>query len=275
MLIFIEVVAMSLFGGSKSMKQGSSQGGTPKWLKNGEKILGEFGECSASIGLEQVKDVGTVNAGNDVSFGRVVVTNKRVLFFGKSGIFGQKTSDEEPGNIVTRIQNQGGDITNVSQKFAYIPNNKGFQLCFDVPEIRKRISESRPTNGEKAKHDFIPVTLVTDVKWVEKGVFGKQQIGMHIAAFRPSMMEAIKKQDDIKEELSNKKGLFASMQRGLINARESLVKFSPFGNLILFVKFKDQEMSNLNKFVQLLSDKTGAAADYKANEALVRKDYFH
>ena len=51
------------------------------------------------------------------------------------------------------------------------------------------------------------------------------------------------------------------MQRGLINARESLVKFSPFGNFILFVKFKDQEMPNLNKFVQLLSDKTGAAAD--------------
>ena len=140
---------MSLFGGSKSMKQDSSQGGTPKWLKNGEKILGEFGECSASIGLERAKNVGTVNASNDVSFGRVVVTNKRVLFFGKSGLFGQKTSDEEPGNIVTRIQNQGGDITDVSQKFAYIPNNKGFQLCFGVPEIRKRISESSLRMGRR------------------------------------------------------------------------------------------------------------------------------
>jgi hypothetical protein len=122
---------MSLLGGNKSMNQDSSQGGTPKWLKNGEKILGEFGECSASILL------------------------------------------------------------------------------------------------------------------------------------------------DLKEKLSNKKGLFASMQRGLINARESLVKSSPFGNFMLFVKFKDQELSNLNKFVQLLFGETGAAADYKANEALIRKDYFH
>jgi hypothetical protein len=256
---------MSLFGGDKKTKNEDRKSWADGWLKEGENILGEFGECSASIGLEQAKNVGTVSASNDVGFGRVVVTNKRILFFGKSGLFGQNTRDEEPGNEVTKFLSH-----------AYVPNNKGLQMYFDVPAIRKIISGLRPADGKtKWKYGFTPVTLVTDVKWVEKGFLGKQQIGMHIAAFIPAAMEAIKKREDLEEKLSNKKGLFAGMERGLIRARESQIKDHPFGNFILFVKFKNQEMATLNKFVQLLSDKTSAMETYRSNEAAVKKDYFH
>jgi hypothetical protein len=257
---------MSLFGGNKSMKQDSSKGGTPKWLKNGEKILDEFGECSTSIGKEASENVGIVKTTNRVSFGQVVITNKRILFFKKSGLFGG-SDDEELGDTATKPSN-----------FAYLatePNKEGFQLWFDMAEIKKRISESRPADGRKLKPDFVPVTLVTGVNWVEKGVFGKQQIGLHVLPFIPALMEQIKENSAKKEEYGKRKSLFWKMETKLAGSQRDLLDKMAFGGFILFIKFEGQDMKSLNKFVQLLSDKVTAVANYRSNEALILKDYFH
>ncbi len=246
--------------------------GTDEWLKEDEKILGEFGECSASVGLEQAKNVGEVKSTvSGIKFGRVVVTNKRVLFFGKSGLFGMgKAREEEPGNIVTQFDTWA-DPKHRSN--AFIPNMKGFQMYFDVSYIRKVVSGSRPADGKaKVGYGSVPVTILTGVGLTMKGFIGKQEVGINFSHFLPQQMEAIKKEEHRKEDLSKKTGLFAGMEKGLLKL-DVRGKIKPFSDFILFVNFGNKD--TMDKFIQLLSDKCSAAADYKSNDALVRKDYFH